>query len=224
VQKKLTLICAPAGFGKTSLLAQWCAGLHTRQSDHPISIAWVSLEAGEDDPQQFWRYVLTALHSFAPQIGEEMLPLLQLPDPPSIELLLTSVINTLAVTREEIVLVLDDYHVIQAAPIHQSLTFLLEHLPPHLHLILAGRSQPPLPLARWRSRGLVSELLSDALRFSVEEAQAFLQKATGRSWPAEAVCWTISAKRFCASSPKPCKPFYCRHPSWINSAPCSAMR
>ena len=187
VQKKLTLICAPAGFGKTSLLAQWCAGLHTRHSDHPISIAWVSLEAGEDDPQQFWRYVLTALHSFAPQIGEEILPLLQLPDPPSIELLLTRVINTLAVTREEIVMVLDDYHVIQAAAIHQSLTFLLEHLPPHLHLILAGRSQPPLPLARWRSRGQVSELLSDALRFSVEEAQAFLQKATGRSWPAEAV-------------------------------------
>lgn len=186
VQKKLTLVCAPAGFGKTSLLAEWCAW-QTRRSECPAALAWVSLEASENDPAQFWRYVLMALHRLAPQISEEALHLLQSPEPPSIEVILTSLINSLVVATEEIVLTLDDYHVIETAPIHQSLTYLVDHLPPQLRIILVTRSNPPLPLARWRSQGQLHELRSDELRFTVEETAAFLCKATGLSLPAEAV-------------------------------------
>jgi LuxR family maltose regulon positive regulatory protein len=185
-QKKLTLLCAPAGFGKTSLLAEWCAW-RASQSKHPAALAWVSLDASENDPGQFWRYVLVALHRLAPQIGEEALLLLQSPEPPSMELILTSLINSLAAGTEEVVLVLDDYHVIEAPPIHQALTFLLDHLPSQVHLILASRSDPPLPLSRLRSRGQLCELRSDELRFRLAEAEVFLHKATGRSLPAEAV-------------------------------------
>ncbi len=186
VQKKLTLLCAPAGFGKTSLLAEWCAW-RTRHSEHPAALAWVSLEASENDPEQFWRYVLVALHRLSSHIGEEASLLLQSPEPPSMEVILTSLINSLAAATEQVVLVLDDYHVIEAAPIHQALTYLVDHLPPQMHLILATRSNPPLPLARWRSRGQLNELRSDELRFRLEETGAFLRKTTGRSLPAEAV-------------------------------------
>jgi LuxR family maltose regulon positive regulatory protein len=112
VQEKLTLICAPAGFGKTSLLAEWCAG--RRHSEHPPALAWVSLDAGENDPGQFWRYLLVALHQLSPHIGEEALLLLQSPEPPSMELILTSLINSLVAGTEEVVLALDDYHVIES--------------------------------------------------------------------------------------------------------------
>src|SRR5215471_6930413 len=186
VQQKLTLLCASAGFGKTSLLAEWCAW-QARHSDHPRPIAWVSLDASENDPGRFWRYVLTALQRLAPQIGEEALPWLQSPEPPPMEVILTSVINTLAAGTEQVVLVLDDYHVIEATPIHQALTFLLEHLRAQMHLMLASRSQPPLPLARWRSQGQVNELYTADLRFTVEEAAAFLHRATGHPLPPEAV-------------------------------------
>lgn len=185
MRKKLTLICAPTGFGKTSLLAEWYAW-RTEQSAPPALSAWVSLDESDNDPGQFWHYVLVALRRLAP-ICEEALLLLRSPEPPSIEIILTSLINSLVGRTDELVLVMDDYHVIEAPLIHQALAFLIEHIPPRAHLILATRSDPPLPLARWRSRGQLSELRSDDLRFRPAEAEVFLRKATGRSLPTEVV-------------------------------------
>jgi LuxR family maltose regulon positive regulatory protein len=186
VQKKLMLICAPAGFGKTSLLAEWCAW-RAQHYEHPAALAWVSLDASDNDPAQFWRYVLTALHHLSPHIGDEALLLLQSPEPPLMELILTSLINSLVAQTEEIVLVLDDYHVIKASAIHQALIFLLDHLPSQMHLIVVSRSDPPLSLPRWRSRGQLSELRGDDLRFRFEEAETFLHRATGHSLPVDVV-------------------------------------
>ncbi len=186
MHKKLTLLCAPAGFGKTSLLAEWSVQ-QCRQHEQSLSIAWVSLDADDNDPFRFWRYVLTALQQLAPSIGEEALLWLLSPAPPPIEVILTSVINRLAAGTDEVVLVLDDYHVIEASAIHQALTFLLEHLPPRLHLLLASRSQPPLPVARWRSRGQVSELHTDDLRFTPSEGADFFHAVAGLHLTAEEV-------------------------------------
>ncbi len=186
MHKKLTLICAPPGFGKTSLLAEWSVQ-QRRQGEQSMSIAWVSLDAGDNDPIRFWHYVLTAFQRLAPHIGEEALLWLLSPAPPSIEVILTSVINRLATGTDEVVLVLDDYHVIEASAIHLTLTFLLEHLPPRLHLLLSSRSQPPLPVARWRSRGQVSELHTDDLRFTPSEGEDFFHSVAGLHLTAEEV-------------------------------------
>jgi LuxR family transcriptional regulator, maltose regulon positive regulatory protein len=184
VQGQLTLICAPAGFGKTSLLSQWCSW-RARQSQLPV--AWVSLDASDNDPVQFWSYVITALRRLYSEMGEDTLLLLHSPQPPPIELILTTLLNALMAVAEEVALVLDDYHLITVPAIHQALTYLLEHLPPHIHLLLASRSDPPLPLARLRSRGQLTELRTDTLRFSVEEAEAFLHRVTGHSFTPETV-------------------------------------
>ncbi|MGB6576961.1 MAG: AAA family ATPase, partial [Streptosporangiaceae bacterium] len=143
----LLLVCAPAGFGKTALLADWL-----RTAGRPV--AWLSLDVGDNDPVRFWRHVVAALDRARPGIGERVSPLLG-PPTSSFEGLVTALINELAAQsgENEIVLVLDDYHLVDARQVHASLAFLIEHLPPGLRLVLASRSDPPLPLARLRARG-----------------------------------------------------------------------
>jgi LuxR family transcriptional regulator, maltose regulon positive regulatory protein len=148
-ERGLVLACAPAGYGKTVVLADWA-----RRGRHPV--AWLSLDASDNDPARFWRHTVAALGRVRPGISERMGALLGPPPPPSFEPLVTTLINELA-TRpdagETLLLVLDDYHAISAPPVHESLGFLLEHRPPGLCLALASRSDPPLALARLRGGG-----------------------------------------------------------------------
>ena len=167
----LVLACAPAGYGKTVLLAEW-----VRRVRHPV--AWLSLDAGDNDPARFWRHTVAALDRVRPGISERMGPLLGPPPPPSFEPLVTALINEVAgqPDADELLLVLDDYHVISSRQVHESLGFLLEHRPPGLHLALTSRSDPPLALARLRARGQLTELRAAELRFTPGEAAALLQQ------------------------------------------------
>jgi LuxR family maltose regulon positive regulatory protein len=167
----LILACAPAGYGKTALLADW-----VRRGRRPI--AWLSLDTADNDPARFWRYVVAALDRACPGIGERIGPLLGPPAPPSFDPLLEALINELAARlgSGEALLVLDDYHVISSEPVHSSLRFLLEQRPPGLCLILASRSDPPLSLARYRARGQLAELRAAELPFTAKEAAALLQQ------------------------------------------------
>lgn len=165
--QRLTLISAPAGFGKTTLLAEWLA-----ESDVAENVAWVSLDATENDPWLFWAYVTRALG----KTGTRALDLLHSPRRPSIQSVVTTLINEITATDVDRVLVLDDYHVIEEAAIHGALTFLLDHLPPRMHVVIASRSAPPLALPRLRARGELTELRADDLRFTPDEAAAFLNR------------------------------------------------
>ncbi len=180
-ERALTLVSAPAGFGKTTLLAQWFA-----QSGMPV--AWLSLEAEDNDPTRFLSYLIAALQTLDAQIGTTALALLRTPQPPSPETVLAMLTNDLVERGgEDFALVLDDYHIITANPIQRGMTFLLEHLPPQLHLILATRADPPLPLARLRAQGQLCEVRTADLRFGAAEASAFLQEVMGLDLPAEAI-------------------------------------
>ncbi len=180
--RRLILVCAPAGSGKTTLLADWAPS-----GSRPV--AWLSLDAADNDPVRLWRHVVAALDRARPGIGERVGPLLGPPAPPSFEGLVTALINELAAQRGdgEVLLVLDDYHLIDAQPVHVSLGFLLEHLPPGLHLVLASRSDPPLPLARLRAGGQLAELRAADLRFTAAEAAALLRESAAADLPAAAV-------------------------------------
>ena len=162
----LTLISAPVGFGKTTLLSEWSARSQRK-------VAWVSLDAADNDPVRFWRYLLTAQEMICPGGGEPALALLRAAPATPIEALLTLLINTLALLADQFTLILDDYQVIHAPPIHQGIAFLLDHAPPCLHVIIASREDPPLPLARLRVRDQLTELRTPDLRFTQEEARAF---------------------------------------------------
>ena len=181
VARPLTLVSAPAGFGKTTLLAQWLA-----QSGR--SAAWLSLEAEDNDPTRFLAYLIAALQTLDPHLGTTALALLHTSQPAPPETVLAMVTNDL-VSREggDVVLVLDDYHVITVDPIQRGMTFLLEHLPPQMHLILATRADPPLPLARLRAQGQLCEVRAAELRFGTTEASAFLQAVMGLDLPVEAI-------------------------------------
>ncbi|MCC6628231.1 MAG: helix-turn-helix transcriptional regulator [Chloroflexi bacterium] len=172
---KLTLVSAPAGFGKTTLLAEWLAA--TPASERPA--AWVSLDQSDNDPALFWAYCIAALQTLRSGVGETALSLLHAPQPPPIESVLTTLINEVNAIEDDFALILDDYHVIQSRPIHEALAFLLDHLPPPMHLIIASRADPPLPLARLRGRGELNELRAADLRFTPDEAAAFLNEAMG---------------------------------------------
>ena len=178
----LVLVCAPAGSGKTALLADWA-----RCGRRPV--AWLSLDAGDNDPARFWRYAVAALDGLCPGIGERIGPLLGPPPPPSFEPLVTALINELTARPEagEVLLVLDDYHLVGSQPVHASVGFLLEHLPPGLHPVLASRADPPLALARLRARGQLAELRAAELRFTTDEAAAMLREAAGADLPDAAV-------------------------------------
>jgi LuxR family maltose regulon positive regulatory protein len=166
----LTLVSAPAGFGKTTLLTEWLCAADGDGSAMP----WLSLDAGDNDPAVFWTYVIAAIQRAAPQVGTRAHASLQSSQP------LTSVVadllNDLHDLSHDVVLVLDDYHVIESADIHESITYLIDHAPPSFHLVLASRSDPPLPLARLRARGQLSEIRAADLRFTRDEAASYLNE------------------------------------------------
>ena len=164
----LVLVCAPAGYGKTVLLTEW-----TRRGECPAG--WLSLDVADNDPARFWRHFVAALDGVCPEIGERVGPLLGPPAPASFEGLVTALINELA--SDEALLVLDDYHLISARQVHESLAFLLEHRPAGICVVLASRSDPPLPLARLRARGQLTEVRAAELRFTPAEAAELLQHA-----------------------------------------------
>ncbi|MCP5101136.1 MAG: hypothetical protein GY943_36785, partial [Chloroflexi bacterium] len=180
---KLALIAAPAGFGKTTLVSEWVDNLQLDTAkENPIAnrIAWLSLDENDNDPVRFLTYFVTALNQIAGierPIGEEALVMLQSPQPPSSEAVLASLINEIAAIQDRIIFVLDDYHIIDSSPIDNALAFLIEHLPPLMHLVSATRDDPNLPLSRLRARGQLSEIRAADLRFSSSEAAEFLNQA-----------------------------------------------
>jgi LuxR family maltose regulon positive regulatory protein len=166
--RKLTLVSAPAGFGKTTLISSWIAGLRAeaasqdlipdRPSTSDSRVAWLSLDAQDSDPVRFLTYLVAALQRIDPDLGSGALDLLQSPQPPPIEPLLVTLINQIAAVPEHFVLVLDDYHAIADRAVDDALAFLLEHLPPQMHLVITTRADPQWPLARYRARGQLTEL------------------------------------------------------------------
>src|SRR6266567_1639047 len=184
LHRKLTLIAAPAGFGKTTLVSEWVA-LIERPKARRARTAWLSLDEGENDPARFVAYLVAALQTIAPTIGEGVLGVLQSPQPPPTESILTALLNEITTLPDHFVLVLDDYHVIDAKPVDMALAFLVEHLPPQMHLVIATREDPHLPLARLRARGHLTELRAADLRFTASEAAAFLNQVMGLSLSAE---------------------------------------
>jgi LuxR family maltose regulon positive regulatory protein len=141
----VTLISAPAGFGKTTLVSEWVTG-----SGRPA--AWLSLDEGDNDPSRFLAYLVTALQSIAAHIGQGVLTVLQVPQPPPIDSVLTTLLNEITTLPDHFILVLDDYHVIESKTVDQALTFLLEHQPPQMHIVITTREDPDLPLARLRAK------------------------------------------------------------------------
>jgi LuxR family transcriptional regulator, maltose regulon positive regulatory protein len=178
--RELILVCTPAGFGKTTLLAEWA-----RAGQRPV--AWLSLDEADNDPARFWRHVAAALDPVRSGVAEQVTALLGPSPLASFEGPVTALVNELAELAEEAVLVLDDYHLIQSPAVHTSVEFLLQHLPPSLRLVLASRADPPLPLARLRGRGQLAELREADLRFSSEEIAELLGSLIGAELPEAAV-------------------------------------
>ncbi|RPJ37129.1 MAG: helix-turn-helix transcriptional regulator, partial [Chloroflexi bacterium] len=193
---KLVLISASAGFGKTTLVSEWIAGCKR-------PVAWLSLDEGDSDPTRFLTYLIAALQTIAANIGGRALEMLQSPQPPPAESILTTLLNEItaisdspstparpaapgrAGSGQRFILVLDDYHVIDSKPVDQALTFLVEHQPPRMHLVITTREDPHLPLARLRARDQLTELRAADLRFTPDEAAEFLNRVMGLNLSAE---------------------------------------
>ena len=188
---RLTLVSAPAGFGKTTLVSAWVQGMveaghesplqesavhGSPPQESPVRVAWLTLEEEDNDPARFLSYLIAALRQVDARIGQSVQPLLGSPQPPQPEALLTALINDVVAASRPCVLVLDDYHVIHTLPIHQQLAFLLGHQPPQTHVVICTREDPPLPLSRLRASGQVNEIRQADLAFTPEEAAAFLQQ------------------------------------------------
>ena len=170
--RQLALISAPAGFGKTTLVSEWIAGSGR-------TVAWLSLDSEDNDPERFLIYLISSLQTISTNMGDSVLGLLESPQPPSSEYILTVLLNEISCVLDHFYLVLDDYHVIESKPVSDMLGFLLEHMPQQMHLIIVTREDPPLPLARLRARGQLSELRAADLRFSNSEAAGFLNRVMG---------------------------------------------
>jgi LuxR family maltose regulon positive regulatory protein len=179
IEHLCALVAAPAGFGKTTLLLMACAQVR----DRGWKVAWVSLEESERDPVRFWMYVLAALDGATPGMSIAARHMLETPRPLPIERVLTALINELAAETSSIALVLDDYHRAATSAIDQGLTFLIEHAPAALHLVVAARSDPTLPLARLRAQGRIAELHATDLRFSADETARFMRETMHVSLP-----------------------------------------
>jgi len=170
--RKLTLVSAPAGFGKTTLLSEWVA-----TADRPVG--WVSLDEGDNDPTRLWAYLVAALQTALPGVGEAALEGLRSPQPSAIEAVLTSLINEIAATATPCILVVDDFHVVTNPQVNDAVALLVSRMPPQLHLVVSARADPPWPLARMRARGDLTEVRADDLRFTEAEATVFLNDAMG---------------------------------------------
>jgi LuxR family transcriptional regulator, maltose regulon positive regulatory protein len=207
--RKLTLLSAPAGFGKTTLLASWLTKLRIENEElrtpdrddnsqfsilnSQFKVAWLSLDEGESGPARFLTYFVAALQTIVPHIGEAVSEMLKSPQPPPIESLLTSLLNEISSVSDDVILVLDDYHVLGNKSVDDALTFLLEHLPTQMHLVIATREDPQLPLARLRARGQLTELRVTDLRFTLAEAAEFLNRVMGLNLSAEDIA-TLEAR------------------------------
>jgi LuxR family maltose regulon positive regulatory protein len=211
LNRKLTLVSAPAGFGKTTLVSEWVHGRGTDacprrrgsavippagastadEASVPLPVAWLSLDEGDNDQTRFLTYLVAALQAAEADIGKGILAALESPQPPPADVVLTSLINEIAAFPARMLLVLDDYHLIEAQPVHDALGFLLDHLPPAarplggLHLVISTREDPPLHLARLRARGQLTELRATDLRFTPTEAAEFLNRVMGLDLSAE---------------------------------------
>jgi len=174
-ESRLILVSAPPGFGKTTLLAEWLAARPTGER----SVAWLSLDETDSQPLAFWTYLITALQTVAPGVGAGALSALRDPQPPPIETVLAALLNELGSAPTRIVLVLDDYHLVDVPDIQAGMAFLLEHLPPQVQLVIATRADPALPLSRLRARGELVEIRAADLRFTADEAEAYLNDVMG---------------------------------------------
>jgi len=200
--RKLTLISAPAGFGKTTLVSEWVAGLRQRlphrpdilpesqgceQSEPKVQIAWLSLDEGDNDLARFLTYLVASLQTITKDIGKGVLGAIQTSQPLTTinEFLLATLLNEIAAIPDNLILVLDDYHMIDSEPIDHALTFLLDHLPPQIHLVITTREDPSLPLPRYRVRGQLTELRAADLRFTPAEAAEFLNQGMDLNLSAE---------------------------------------
>ncbi len=170
---RLTLVCAPAGFGKTTLVSAWVTSLKSFAQPPSPRIAWLSLDERDNDPILFWTYIIASLQAQQGGLGKQTLSLLQTAHSPDLEGNLAELVNDLAGIPEAFILALDDYHVIRNPAIHRSLFFLIEHAPAQFHVILASRTDPPLPLALLRGRGQLLDIRLKDLRFSNEDAVLF---------------------------------------------------
>lgn len=177
--RQLSLISSPAGFGKTTLLQEWVSA-----ADLPV--AWLSLDTGDNDPNHFWSYVIAALQTVKDDLGRAVFEALGTPQPPPLESLIIDLINDITdnlgirdipvaapVSEVKTILILDDFHLITAPEIHETLTYFFENLPPQLHLIISSRVDPPWPLARFRAQRKMTEIRTEDLRFTTEEVAAF---------------------------------------------------
>jgi LuxR family maltose regulon positive regulatory protein len=168
-ERKLTLVCAPPGWGKSTLLGEWCAA-----PGEPRPFAWLSLDASDSDPVRFWSYAIGALRMVRPDFGVVPLAALRSAGPDLIDVVIAPLINELAALSAPLVLVLDDYHLVRAEAIHASVAFLLRHLPPTLHLAIASRADPPLPVGGLRASGAMTEIRAADLRFNATETEQLL--------------------------------------------------
>ena len=170
--RKLTLISAPAGFGKTTLLSQWI----------PTSlrcVTWLSLDSEDNEITRFWAYFISSLQGLRSDLGAAALKLLQSPQDPPITSVLMTLINDITTFPDDFAMVLDDYHMIDSTAVDNALSFLLEHMPPQMHLVITTREDPNLPLSRLRARGQLTELRIADLRFTPSEAVEFLNQMMG---------------------------------------------
>ena len=173
----LVVVSAPAGFGKTTVISDWVAtGTH---SDRDVGVAWLSLDEGDNDLARFLTYLVLAVRATSSQVGEQMLARLRSAEPVPTDEVLTTVLNEVAELPHDVVLVLDDFHVIDSEEVDQAMVFLIENLPPQLHVVIATREDPRMPLARWRARGVLSELRAADLRFTLAETTEFLRTVMG---------------------------------------------
>ena len=182
LQSRLILVSAPAGFGKTSLIGEWVAWCKQRPE---VRTAWLSLDEGDSDSARFLAYLVAAVRTVAADCGQGVIGMLQAPQPPPTETMLTSLLNEITTLKHGLVLVLDDYHLVDSEPVDEAVCFLLDHLPPQLHLVITTREDPRLPLARWRARGQLTEVRAADLRFTPSEAADFLNRVMGLDLSAE---------------------------------------
>ena len=173
--RRLCLVVAPAGWGKTTLLTEWA-----RHASGRHSVAWITLDETDDEPHRFWTYVVTALRTVAPEVGGGALAALRVPGIDPLDVALPALLNDLSASTVRLTLILDDYHLLTDVRIHEALEYLLSYLPPSLRVVIAARFDPPLPLARMRARSQMAEIRAADLRFSPTEA-AGLVWAVGRS-------------------------------------------
>ena len=171
----LVVVSAPAGFGKSTVICDWVAA--SAPGDRDVGVAWLSLDEGDNDLARFLTYLVLAVRTTSSQVGEQVLARLRSAGPVPTDEVLTTVLNEVAGLPHDIVLVLDDFHVIDSEEVDQAMVFLIEHLPPQLHMVIATREDPRMPLARWRARGVLTELRAADLRFTLAEATEFLRTA-----------------------------------------------